>query len=101
METKVWCKKNNRGINGYPIVPRHHYGRDAKNEEWKKNGNLEGFFGNPEKKWKVGKNGRRIMTQKTKLRMRMELIKNTNHQQNEDDLLLPGIYLYVFPIIYF
>jgi len=42
--------KNNRGINGYPIVPRHHYGRDAKNEEWKKNGNWEGFFGNPEKK---------------------------------------------------
>lgn len=68
-----------------------------KNQSGKKNGGWKRFFGNPEKKYRTGKNGRRIMSQKTKLCMRMELIKNTNHQQNEEDLLHPGIYLYIFP----
>ncbi len=98
-----YCKANknsgndNKGINGYPMCPRKHYGRDAKQEEWKKNGSWEGFFGNIEKKYRVGNKNKKILTKEWKQSTRMETIKKTNIKYDINDLLYPGIYLYIFP----
>ena len=74
----------------YPMSPATYYIRNLKTSENDYKWSWSDFFG-------IIRETPSQIKQKKILEMRMELIKNTNLKQNKDDLLFPGIYLYIFP----
>jgi hypothetical protein len=74
----------------YPVSPATYYIQNIKPLENDYKWSWSDFFG-------IIRETPSQIKEKKILEMRMELIKNTNLKQNKDDLLCPGIYLYIFP----
>ena len=99
LKLALWKKYiNANGIPiGFPKEPRYYY------KEWDEKGSWCGFFGQPDRrtvrKLKIIKKIKKANERKSVLskKARLKIINDTNIELNEDDLLLPGIYLYVFP----
>ncbi len=82
--------------NNFPRCPRQYY------NEWKDNNSWSGFFGKPKKiiKRRVKGKTRTLLSKEDKQKLindKTEKYNSVNLQQNQDDLLFPGIYLYIFP----
>ncbi len=80
----------------FPKEPRKYY------KEWKENDSWSGFFGKPPKiiKRRVKGKTRTLLSKEVKQKLindKTEKYNSVNLQQNQDDLLFPGIYLYIFP----
>lgn len=82
--------------NNFPKEPRRYY------KEWKENDSWRGFFGKPKKiiKRRIKGKTRDLLSKEDKQKLindKTEKYNSVNLQQNLDDLLFPGIYLYIFP----
>jgi len=80
----------------FPKEPRKYY------KEWKENDSWSGFFGKPKRiiKRRVKGKPRTLLSKEDKQKLindKTEKYNSVNLQQNQDDLLFPGIYLYIFP----
>ena len=80
----------------FPKDPKHYY------KGWKENDSWRGFFGKPKKiiKRRIKGKTRTLLSKEDKQKLikdKTEKYNSVNLQQDLDDLLFPGIYLYIFP----
>lgn len=92
---EAYINENGIPIN-FPKEPRKYY------KEWKENDSWSGFFGKPKKiiKRRVKGKPRTLLSKEDKEKLindKTEKYNSVKIQQNQDDLLFPGIYLYIFP----
>ena len=81
---------NINSVDRYPVFPPTYYIQNLKTSENAYTWSWSDLFG-------IIRETPGKIREKKILEMRMELIKNTDLKQNKDDLLFPGIYLYIFP----